>query len=804
MGFGVQSAPQMMLVDVYFGGERLGETRVELNEKTLRLLAVAEVVAMLPALRDRQAVATVLGRSDLETNAFLSCGVTSDSSCGSLSPDIAGVIFNRDRFRLDVFLNPRFLDPQRALSEVYLPKPDRSLSMVSSVGGLISGQTGGQSSYNLQNDFIVGNGERRLRGSIGYASDFGLETDALAVEWDQRGVRYAAGLLWSQGTDATARRKIAGAGISSQIDTRTDRENLLGTPLIVFLGRRARVDILREGRLVHSALYQPGSQSISTDNLPDGAYQVTLRIYELDGGMREEARFFTKSRRIPSLGRTDFFAFAGAVTKSDISASELGNPLFVQGGIAHRLGQSWAVDAVVQAVGGSASAEVGATWLAPAVQVRAAALRTDEGALGGLLRVASTGGAKLNFNLDMRVAGAQSLSGLDRLYSANNSDGAMVAEGGAGAERPFAQLSGTVAYGGSGLRLLGSGYLRDEKGERARYSLGPTLEWDVLRKGPLTVTLRGDMTLTDHGEAGFAGIAVRMYNGRSAYSSSAGLRHSTSEADKPGNGAVADISASWTKPMAFGEVAVGAGYEKQPDQASAVITGELRNEAVSLAGDFVHSAVNGESSNQYTFGAQSTLIAGGGGIQIAGRSGTRSMIVARIVGARTGDRFEVLVNEQVAGMIQGASSATIALAPYHAYDIRVRSIGSDLISYDTAPKRVSLYPGGVTALAWDAKPIVIKFGRLATPEGRSIAHAAIVGSGVWAETDSDGRFQIEVADGALLAVTTPDHRTFELQLPSSEAGSALVKLGDVLCCGVGEPRLGVLSEKLTMTTGNQP
>ena len=44
-------------------------------------------------------------------------------------------------------------------------------------------------------------------------------------------------------------------------------------------------------------------------------------------------------------------------------------------------------------------------------------------------------------------------------------------------------------------------------------------------------------------------------------------------------------------------------------------------------------------------------------------------------------------------------------------------------------------------------------------------------------------FQIEVADGALLAVTTPDHRTFELQLPSSEAGSALVKLGDVLCCG---------------------
>jgi hypothetical protein len=249
-----------------------------------------------------------------------------------------------------------------------------------------------------------------------------------------------------------------------------------------------------------------------------------------------------------------------------------------------------------------------------------------------------------------------------------------------------------------------------------------------------------------------------------------------------GEGAVGAVSGSWGAHVAGGELALGAGYEHQPRLDDVILSSEFHHPLGSLAGDFVRSDGPGEAVSQYSLGFQTTLAAGGGVVEVAGRTTTESMVVAKVSGARAGDRFEVLVNEQVAGTIDGAAPLTLALPAYRAYDVRIRPVGAALLAYDSSYRTVGLYPGTVAKVEWSAAPVTIKFGRLVAPDGAPLAGASITGKGVWSETDADGYFQIEVADDAELTVTLPDGRSFTTTLPSGDAAAGIARIGDVTCC----------------------
>jgi len=804
-GFANLSEEHILLVDLYFGGVRRGEAKIVTSPGEVRLLEPAAVLAALPALTDRAAVEATLAAGSLPANAGLACSATSDPArCGRLSPEVVGVIFDRDHFRLDVFLNPRFVAVRDALEDAYLPEPQRGLAMINSVAAVISGQLGtGSSYYNFQDSLVVASGERRVRADVTYASELGLGADRLALEWDRPGLRYSAGALWAPGSELAGRRKLIGVGIESQIDTRLDKDDILGSPIVVYLDQRARVDVVRDGRVLNSAIYEAGNQQIDTSNLPDGSYDIVLRIEEPGRQVREERRFYTKSRRVPSLGRSDFFAFAGMLV-GDFERGSLDpsrHPYF-QGGVARRLSENWAIAGGVEATDEGAAAELAATWLTPVAQIRAAAVADLDGAYGGIVQLASAGSSRLNFNFDLRRI-ERAGDGAGPALSPAPGDPFAVPElvryGGS-----YSQAGGIVSYSLANLRFLGTVFYRDDEAEQARYSLGPSVEWDVLRKGAVTLTLRGDLAATERGNSGFAGIALRLQRVNSTLTALGGARASGIADDDLGEGPVAAVSGAWSPAVAGGELALGAGLEHQPRQDNIVVSSEYRHTLGSLSGDLVHSDGPGSAVTQYSLGLQTTFAAGAGTVQVAGKTTTESMIVARVDGARDGDRFEVLVNEQVAGTISGAEPTTLSLPAYRAYAVRIRPTGEDLLAYDNSARRIGLYPGTVTGLEWTAAPITIKFGRLLAPDGTPVQGASITGKGIWSETDDDGYFQIEVPEGAELSVALQDGSSFAMTLPAGEAYGGIARVGSIICCREGEIRLGALtSSGLLMDRGSQ-
>ena len=798
-GFANLTETQVLLVDVYFGGLRRGEAQIRSAPGSVSLLDPAATVALLPELSDRAAVEAALSADELQSNAGRACGRTSDlSRCGRLEPEVAGVIFDRERFRLDIFVNPRFLDVHNASGDTYLPAPEGGIAVINSVAAVISGQSGASATYyNFQNSLVVGDGERRLRADLTYASQLGFGAQRLAFEWDRPELRYTAGALWAPGSEIVGRRKLIGAGVESQIDTRLDKDEILGSPVVVYLDRRARVDIVRDGRVLHSAIYEAGNQQINTSGLPDGSYGIVLRIEEPGSPAREERRFYTKSRRIPSLGRTDFYAIGGLLVDDiDRGSLEPSRHPYFQGGISRRMGENWAIGGNVEASDESASAEVGVTLLTRLAQVRAAAVADLDGTYGGIVQIGSSGSARLNFNFDLRhIEG-----GRDPIPTPVVG-GSLAAPFFGGFYGSYSQVGGVVSYSFANVRFLGTFFYRDDESQVARYSIGPSLEWDVMRKGRFTLTLRGDMTATERGEAGFAGIALRLLGGRTSLTAQGGARTSSMPDEAVGNGAVAAVSGAWSPSVAGGDLAIGAGYEHQSNQQSAVLSTDFRHRLGSVAGDLVRSDGPASGVTQYSLGFQTSIAAGAGAVQVAGRTTTESMIVARVEGARKDDSFELLVDEQLAGTIAGGEPLTLALPAYRAYDVRLRPTGAGLVAYDSSPRSVGLYPGSVAKLEWSVSPITIKFGRLTGPDGEPLAGATLTGKGVWAETDDEGYFQIEAPDDAELTVTTKDGDTFAMTLPPGEPNAGIARLGEVPCCEGQSIRLGALDPFVQPASG---
>lgn len=801
-GFAELTAGQTLLVDVYFGGVRRGEAMIVATPDALTINDPSALLRLLPALTDRATVEAALAATDLPTHSDRACSPGADrATCGRLSPEVAGVILDRDRLRLDVFLNPRLLAIHDRVEEQYLPAPAGGLSMINAFGLVLSGRTGGGNHYyNLQDQLVVADGVRRLRGDISYAKGYGLEAERLALEWDRPGLRYSAGALWAPGNELTGRRKLLGAGIESQIDTRLDKDQVLGSPVVVYLDQRARVDVVRDGRVLNSAIYEAGNQQIDTSNLPEGSYEIVLRIDEPGRPTREERRFFSKSRRIPSRGRTDFFAFGGMLVNSIDSGSL--NPSrhpYFQAGAARRLSESWALDSDIQATDRGASAELGATLLTRLANVRAAAVAGLDGGYGGILQVASSGSSRFNFNLDLRHietrATTAAAAATPPTYPLAADAFAVTDLGRFGGS--YSQAGGIVSYSLANVRFLGVFSYRDEQAEKASYSIGPSLEWDVLRRGPFTLTLRGDMAATDRGTSEFAGISLRLLGGHSSVTALGGARASSIPDDNLGDGPVGSLAGSWSAHAAGGDLALGAGVEHQPRQDDLVLTSQFSHPLGSLSGDFERTdGGGGRAVSQYSLGLQTTIAAGAGGVRVAGKTTTQSLIVAQVEGAREGDRFDILVNEQVAGTIVGNQPLTLALPAYRAYDLRIRPTGKDLLAYDSAPRSVGLYPGAVTRLEWKVAPVTIKFGRLVSPDGTPLAHASLTAKGVWSETDAGGYFQIEAPDDARLTVTLRDGRSFATTLPKGEPKGGIARLGSVTCCGGPEMgpeiRLGAL------------
>lgn len=787
-GFSALTGEQQAMADVYFGGQRLGTAQVRFRPGSLTIADPAAIAAMVPGLIDPGKVQAALANARLAANAHLVCTPGADPNlCGLLAPEVAGVIFDENRFRLSLFVNPALLATRDPAERRYIAAAEPGLALVNSLAAAVSGSSGGEDSFNLQDRLVIGDADRRLRADLGYATGFGVVADRLAVEVDRPDWRYTGGLFWTPGSDLAGRRKLIGAGIETQIDTRLNKEQLRGTSLTVFLNQRARVDIVREGRLLTSRIYPAGNQALDTTMLPDGAYEVEIRVEEIGGASSSERRFYTRNPVIPAAGERVLYAYAGML--ADETGTGLidptGDPFFQVGG-AKRLGPHLALDGSAMLAGDQGVAQLGGYYLNDRFQVRIAAIGMTGGSYGGLVRLASTGNSRLNFDFDLRRIEVDGNAASASTVPGSTAPASFASIGYSAlslATQSYTQFNGSLSYSFDNGRLGMAGSWRRTEGLEREYAFGPSARVDLVRRGPWRLVANADLTLTNRGRSGYVGLGLQFFGQRGSLTGNAGMRTSNLETNGVRRrGAVGSVYGSWQAGSPEGtELSLGAGYENElrHDLASASI--QLRTRPVELRGDVVREFGSANPSTQYGFGLETTMAVHGGQIEFEGREQSDSMAIVDLAGAAPDMEFEVLINESPAGRVQGGGRLPLALTPYREYDVRIKQVSGTLARYDGDARRFALYPGNVAQLKWSAATLLAVFGRLVGEDGTPIADVAIASEGSVGQTDANGYFQIQTSEAASITARLPGGGQCETRLPALSVENGYARAGTLTC-----------------------
>jgi hypothetical protein len=780
-GFDDLARPREVLVDIYFGGARVGSAVGVSRPGFLHFRDPAKVAALVPDLSDTSDLANALS-GDLPAHGALVCAQSNRNDCGKLPAGSPGIIFDESRFRVDLFVPPAMLRTIPVTQHPYLDAPARPLSLTSSVGLAISGSQGQATSYNIQDRTIVALGLSRVRTDLSYASRLGLIVDDVVAEVDRRDLRYSAGLFWAPGLDLTGRRRIFGAGVGTQLDTRANRESLTGTPLILFLAQPSRVDFLIDGRLAGSRSYDTGNNILDTSSLPEGSYPIVLRIHGADGTDREERRFFVKATQIAPAGQPLYFAYAGMLANTQPNRLvSLSDTFFYQAGIARRLSQEIALDLSLIGTQHKTMAEAGAWLITSLAQVRAAGLVSTAGDVAALLQGTSSGAHKFNFAFDLRRVWSHDGRPLIPLPSFIDSF--------AGGQPTGAQLGGSYAQASATIGYrIGMAYLsaiasvRKDAGRRSDYSIGPSFTWPILNLRGFQLTLQADAQRSRTATNTFGGFRL-LYTGKnvtvqgSAGHGSIGARGGSGQSTAR---ALGGLSATYTyEGSDRTQLSAGAGIERTLDSTVAHAGGNLYSRFGNVRAD-VLDGLEGRGGLQYGVTMQSTLAISEGRIGLGSRDLDDSAVIVEVGGDAGASTFQVLVNGMTYGHVRPDGNLPIHLQPYRAYEITVRPDDAAAVSFDTDAHKVTLYPGSVRVLRWTAHSYFTAFGQAIAADGSPIANAMVEAPHSIGETDDSGYFQIDAANGDTIAVTRDGSRC-EIRLAGAVPRNDFVSLGKVVC-----------------------
>ena len=779
-GFEELERPREIVVDVFFGGKKRGEAVAVARPGFLQFRDPAAVASLIPDAADRAALASAFS-GDLETHSDLVCSTASSIPCGALPEGSRGIIFDEQRFRVDLFLKAadvRLSGP----SSLYLPAPSALPSLTSSLGLAVSGTTGSTPVYDVQNRTIAAFGAFRFRADTSYASHLGLLADDAVAELDRPDLRYSAGLFWAPGLDLTGQRRIAGVGIATQFDTRIDRDSLRGTPLLLFLNQPARVEFLIDGRLVASNLYSAGNNQLDTSALPDGAYPLVLRIREASGAVREERRFFVKNAQIAPVGKPLYFAFAGVLANTRRhSPLSLSKSLYYQVGTARRLSRAFAVDVSLVGTDRKAMVETGAWVISKVARARLAGLASTSGDRAVLVQLGSASFNNMSFNFDLRRiwsrSGTSLLPAPDFIddFRAGPPVRAQLGNG------SYTQATGSFTYQrGAALFSLIASYRKDQ-GSRPDFSIGPSAQWLIVNRPGLQLSIEADAQRTRSTRSAFFGIRLLHTAGSFSTFSTSGYRNVRSLGEGASSTArlVTSITGQYYHEDADRtQVSASAGFDRTTDLTSVHADTSVYSRLGNVKADVLHDF---GGPLQYGISLQTGAAVDRRDFAVGGRDVQESALVARVESVDPNIRYDVLVDEQPLGQVSGGGELPIFLQPYRLYKVRLRPVGAPSVWYDTAIHDVTLYPGTVKHLSWRVEPLATLFGRAVEANGAPVASASVQSRRGVGETDENGYFQIDSTSGDSLLFTRGDGTTCRVDVGELRSNASFVPMGKVLC-----------------------
>lgn len=759
-GFEALAAPRETIIALTYGGRPLGHYYVHYTPSHLMFDAPDDILAAIPTIADRPAVLRGLSRP-LSHHAHQICPPGKTVDCGTLAPDDAAVIFNEAMLSAELFINPRLLSITDSSGPRYLPLPARTLSSVVGFSGAVSGTTGGSTHYMLASNSTIAYGEGRFNSQTSLTNE-GLRFDTAALGVDRHGWEASAGLFRSRPLQLIADRDIAGISVGTSLRTRLDTRKIAGNDIILYLPRRAIVSVYREGRVYSSRAYEAGNQSIDTTELPEGAYNITLTVQESDGGTREEVRFFAKSPEIPPPDEPTYYAQFGvlrALSSDDSTVPELTGQPIARFGTVQRMDDNLGLIGDFVWLDDRAVVEAGGFLLYGNSQIRATMLASSQRDVG----------AQFSY---LNSSGKWSLATDARALWANENHHARTQP----LVQDFLQATGTVSYHATQDITLGARATISRQNDFQRTAYGPYLTWYLWREAENMLSFDTDIGRIDNQVAGNALLRFTMRFGEYGATGTGG--YSTGNG---GAGALASGRVWHNRITDEEEVLLGANAQYDRTSYGAGVDGHWRNSFGRMRGLLQQSWGKIDSTTSYGANFNFNTAHTEDGFYLGGDRNDISAVVVSLSG-NANVPMTIMINGIARGIVAPGDSQTVYLAPYQEYQVRLNPVRSVPIEYDTLARRVTLYPGNVAQMNWEANEVFIVLAQLVDHQGAPISSAWLQEGDGRATTNKKGWLQVQLSDPKRLTFITSDLHACETTLPEAQPVNGILKYSKPLVC----------------------
>ncbi|PIQ43021.1 MAG: hypothetical protein COV52_07530 [Gammaproteobacteria bacterium CG11_big_fil_rev_8_21_14_0_20_46_22] len=768
------------LLSVYYDNQKIAEVMASFNNESIKFNNVETLVDHIPAAKDKKALTEALSHQ-IKVGLWAHCEKEpSDSAC-KIQNKPAFVLLDRSQYKAVILLNKRFIKSSKAKTLNYLGPSSTNSSMISSLN-LNTSHSKDSQYANLYFDPIVAykNNYLKAEGYVERESSDGEITqqthfDEINLNRVTDSMHYTAGAFQTEGGLFTGNESILGVGIKDDPKTAKNFEELLGTPLEVYLTMPGTVKIYKGPRLLNETYLNAGRHVIDTESFPGGVYDVTIEITSDTGQVTTETQLFSKSSEVLPIGVSSYqFAF-GFLAKPDNTVTTPG--LFEQ----------YVKTPYLELKQGRAfSATLGITNQLSATDQHAlisSSLFLKRKSMDYAIGVLASTDKEYGFSLD----GLYSLDTFNLRFGArkilnsknNESSETVVYD-------PITQstsnLYANASYSANRWQFNVSAVQNDSSSKLTQFS--GKISYQLWRKTTSDAKLTLNMTDSNKEKLVFLGFDWRWRPKNSNIQHSASLGYQRLQPNTNNQtGSNAAFGSQWKKTWdRQHKLEFSGNVNKQPDNLS--YRGNTRFETNQILGSISaqHITQNSQQAAQtnYTSSFSSAIIATPDKWEMAYSKSYKSAIIIHVTGPK-GVLFDVSANKTPLGVITSHSDKTFFLNANEAYKLTITPKDNSDYVLSKIPTPITVYRGNVYTLNLSAEKATTLIAKIVDQQGNPIPFATVENASEPSFTGEAGYTTVIVTSSTHTLKLIKDEKQCTVTLPKINPEKEFLFKDELVC-----------------------
>ncbi|MFK7854962.1 MAG: TcfC E-set like domain-containing protein [Granulosicoccus sp.] len=772
-GFEALAGPQFVFIDIYFNDQLVGSTGVMASPEEVVFDNPAEVAEFINDSVSSDQLVNWLSEP-LPSNGHLSCFAENDpEGCGQLTGDPLAIIYNEMFLRIDLFVNQSQQTVNKQQRQRHLPSPDRRNTAILSVSALASEFEGSGSSVDLSGRALLGYG----RGHVTAEADYSEQEDRKRLR-ELKLTHYLNDYELAIGTYAYHTGgglpdvDLIGAGFGTSFKTRVDLEHAFSSQLVVYLNNRSIVQLVIADRIYAGDSYPAGNQVLNTAGLPDGTYEVELRIIDSVTGTRSERRIFTKSTQIPPHGEPVVSFTAGSARQAD---NEFSIPIASEVNVAgvsytQRLTDQSAYRLGLLQFGSHAFAQTEFLYIGSSLSYQLTASAGGAGTLSAGVQA----GFKIS-DIAFSLSGDHYVSEFQAVEGSVQSTFFL---------SDFSQVSLSVNRAFESFSLGARTSFRRETEEDDSAPL--TKQHSIFAQKPLFKRsgTRGYVgTRYQHSEQEQrAEVSMSVFFGNRSWSGSLGSRWA--DANQTESQLHSNASLGWRSPVTSnGSLSSDAYIEYSEDSSSTGARIELEHPW------FLANATTDKSMDHRQDASTRNTVASVSahfgvdrrGAGMGGSDYAQAGVIIDVSGEPEGAEFDVMIDNILTSTGKVGQQQFIGLQPFRRYELKLvpkTMLGNGLAD---GVHNFTLFPGGVQRITIEARRQLLLIASIVDTEGDYIVDALIQSERNTLIVGEDSILQAEVFAGEVMSVRLSDGSTCSITVPDDTVDDVVIPDEPMVC-----------------------